>query len=182
MKRKVELWVDKYAEDLLARAVFKTNDTETAKDLVQETFLAAVKNFNSYRGESNPKTWLFSILNNKITDFYREKYREPDKSEFEDYKQHFNRHGEWVLQSEPARWDTSDKHLLDNKEFRDIMQWCIEQLPEKYNALIILKLENEKEAKSICQELQISPTNMWQIMHRAKIKLRACLETNWFKA
>ncbi len=70
-------WVQLYSDSLYSWALHKTSDKETAEDLVQETFLVAVKSFNKFKGDSNPKTWLFAILNNKINDHYRKSYRTP---------------------------------------------------------------------------------------------------------
>ena len=64
-------WVNDYNDQLYSWAYHKTSSKEMAEDLVQDTFLSAYKNLENFKNESNPKTWLFSILNNKIIDFYR---------------------------------------------------------------------------------------------------------------
>src|SRR5688572_20288032 len=64
-------WVDNYTDYLFSYAFFKTGSREEAEDLVQETFLSAYKNKEGFRGQSSEKTWLTSILKNKITDYYR---------------------------------------------------------------------------------------------------------------
>ena len=66
-------WVKNYSDTLYRFAALRVNDEETAKDLIQETFLAALRNAESYRGEISEKNWLFTILKNKIIDHYRKK-------------------------------------------------------------------------------------------------------------
>jgi RNA polymerase sigma-70 factor (ECF subfamily) len=161
--------------------MYKIADSETAKDIVQDTFLAVVKNMDKFNNESNPKTWIFSILNNKITDYYRKKYREPITTDIDSSSTFFNENGDWITEKQPKDWPGSESNLLDDAAFRHIMNKCIENLPAKWNALVKMKFLDEKETSTICQELEISTTNMWQIMHRAKLKLRECLEINWFK-
>ena len=67
----IENWVNQYSDALFSWAYYKTSSKETAEDLVQDTFLAAYHKIDSFKGNSQPKTWLFSILNNKIIDYYR---------------------------------------------------------------------------------------------------------------
>ncbi len=175
-----EEWINNYTDELLSRAVYKLSDVENAKDIVQDTFLAAAKNIHSFKQKSNPKTWLFSILNNKISDFYRKKYRE-DKKINTDISSFFTETGDWKPDKQPQNWEQSGKNLLDNMAFIEILDYCLEHLPNKYNSVIKMKYYSEKTPEEICQELEISSTNMWQIMHRAKLKLRDCIENGWFK-
>ena len=70
-------WVESYTENLHSWAFHKVSDGELAKDLVQDTFLAAAEKIESFKGDSSPKTWLFSILNHKIIDHYRKKVNQP---------------------------------------------------------------------------------------------------------
>lgn len=173
-------WVNNYTEELLSRAVYKVSNLESAKDLVQETFLAAVKNIKSFKQKSNPKTWLFSILNHKISDFYRKKYQQ-DKKVNIDISLFFTENGDWIHEKQPHIWQNQEKNLLDDLVFIEVLNYCLEHLPHKFNALIKMKYYANKTSAEICQELNISSTNMWQIMHRAKLKLRECVENGWFK-
>lgn len=71
----IKQWAGQFEQEMLGWAYKKTNDHNQAADIVQETFIAAFQAYDSFKGQSKPKTWLFSILKNKITDFYRKKYR-----------------------------------------------------------------------------------------------------------
>lgn len=177
-------WVEQYTDDLCAWAYYKTSDSELAQDLVQETFLAAWKNIEGFEGKSKPLTWLKSILNNKIVDYYRKNGKvilesmdqfaitnESPSNELFDSK------GLWVNNIHPS-WE-DETHLLDNAEFRNVFDACIDSLPENAKFAILSKYIFEKKAEEVCQELNISTTNYWQLIHRAKIKLKKCLDSNW---
>nr|NQU93084.1 sigma-70 family RNA polymerase sigma factor [Bacteroidota bacterium] len=176
----LEKWVEQYTDGLYSWAVYKVSDTELAKDLVQDTFLAASEKIATFKGESSPKTWLFSILNYKVIDHYRAKAKQPVKLEDQSFSNFFNDDGEWRPDKKPQDWHGHENHLLDDADFQLILKKCLEALPEKWNACVKLKYLMDKNGDEICQELEITPTNFWQMMHRAKLSLRDCVEVNWF--
>ena len=173
-------WVASFSDELFSWAFYKTSNKELAEDLVQDTFLAAYQNVDKFENRSEPKTWLFAILKNKIADHYRQAARTGLTGiSFEAY---FDADEKWKTEERPKDWGTQDEmHLLDINEFRQVLSNCLKQLHKQWNASIILKFLEEKNNTEICQELEISPTNYWQIIHRAKFQLRKCLELNWFK-
>jgi len=173
-------WVNEYADGLLSWAVHKVSDTELAKDLVQDTFLAASEKLDGFRGDSSPKTWLYSILNFKIIDHYRAKVKQPVKLGNQSFSSFFTGDGEWIQQKRPKDWHEEEQHLLDNSDFQEVLKKCMDALPEKWSACVKLKYLLKKTGDEVCQELDITPTNFWQIIHRAKLNLRDCIETNWF--
>lgn len=174
-------WVEQYSDNLFSWAYHKTSNKEVAEDLVQETFLAAYRSFDKFNWESNPKTWLLSILKNKINDYYRDQYKNPITAQDGIYNVLFDETGHWRKSEEPTHWSNADeKHLLDNIDFRQELLNCLDRLPNNWFAAINLKFLQEKKGKEICQELGITNTNFWQILHRAKLQLRKCLEINWF--
>lgn len=177
----IKYWVELYSDQLYTWAYYKTSDKETAEDLVQETFLAAVHSFQKFERKSEPKTWLVSILKNKIADHYRIAYRN-NASNIVSLSQFFDNNEDWIAEQRPQQWKVEDEqHLLDNIDFNRTLSHCLEELPVHWKASILLKFIEEKDTNEICQELEITPTNYWQIMHRAKLQLRKCLELNWFK-
>lgn len=175
-------WVKLYTKDLLAWARRKVADIQIAEDLVQDTFVAAVEQFASFRSESQPKTWLIAILNNKISEYYRSKIKLPLLPSDSDttLEFFFAPDGKWNESVMPLEWN-EEEHLLDNKQFLKILQSCLEKLPETWHSCIEMKFIAEHNAETICQELNISTTNYWQIIHRAKLQLRHCLEHHWFR-
>lgn len=174
-------WVESYTEDLHSWAFHKISDGELAKDLVQDTFLAAAEKLESFKGDSSPKTWLFSILNHKIIDHYRKKVNQPVPMDNQSLGTFFDNDGSWIKNKRPNSWHEDESHLLDDNNFRTILQECLDALPEKWSTGVKLKYLMSKKGEEICQEMGIAPTNLWQIIHRAKIQLRDCIESSWFQ-
>ena len=177
----IKYWVELYSDRMYSWALHKTSSKETAEDLVQETFLAAVQSFDRFIGDSNPKTWLFSILNNKINDHYRNSYRKPTIDDNVIFEMPFDSDDKWKSDQRPQQWAEDTEHILDNVEFQKTLQNCMEKLPGNWYSAIQLKFMEELNGEQICQELGITNTNFWQILHRAKLHLRKCIELNWFK-
>lgn len=174
-------WVESYAQDMINWAAYRVSDVQLAQDLVQDTFLAAAQKLDTFRGDSSPKTWLFSILNFKIIDHYRAKAKQPVKTDYQQFSNFFDGNGDWIVSKRPKNWDEDEQHLLDNSDFQAVLKQCLDNLPEKWNACIHLKFMTDKKGDEICQELDITSTNFWQIIHRAKLSLRECIENKWFK-
>jgi RNA polymerase sigma-70 factor (TIGR02943 family) len=181
----LEKWVNQFSDELYAWALHKTSSKETAEDLVQETFLSAFHKIDTFQGKSQPKTWLFSILNNKIIDYYRlnarttkQNFRLTENSGLELSDGLFNQYGCWKNNDLNPLWD-QDEELLDNPEFNTTFENCMEELPTKWKLAINSKYLSQKNASEICQELEISVSNYWQMVHRAKLLMKKCLEIKW---
>lgn len=174
----LENWVHEHTQDLYVRALFKVSDEEIARDLVQETFLAAAERVAFFKGTSSPKTWLFSILNHKIVDYYRNKKYKLVPLEEGERHHFFDADNSWHTTSKPQGWGDEEK-LLDNPDFLNILQRCLDALPNSWSTCVKLKYLKSKKGHEICQELDISTTNYWQMIHRAKLQLRECIEMNW---
>lgn len=174
-------WVEVYTGELYSWAIYKTSNHEFAQDLVQDTFLAAAEKMGSFKGDSSPKTWLFSILNHKIIDHYRKKVNQAVCVEDQSFSGFFDSDGDWQDSRKPKDWqEDADEHLLDNPEFQTALQKCMDKLPSSWSLCMKLKYLEGKDGKEICEELEITPANFWQILHRAKLSLRECIEFNWF--
>lgn len=124
---------------------------------------------------------LFSILNHKIIDFYRKKIKQPVKVENQVFSIFFDAGGDWKVEKRPGQWSNDDEHLLYDVEFQGVLKKCMDELPEKWNTCVKLRYLMNKNGEEICQELDISPTNFWQVVYRAKSQLRNCVEENGFK-
>jgi len=174
-------WVREYSADMVSWALYKVSDSELAKDLVQDTFLAASEKIDNFRGDSAPKTWLYSILNFKIIDHYRAKVKQPVRMDSGSFSNFFTESGEWIKDKKPHAWNEEETHLLDDDDFNRILKQCMDALPDNWGLAIKLKFLMSKKGEEICEELGITPTNFWQIIHRAKLQLRECVDTNWYK-
>ncbi len=177
-------WVQAYTDTLYDWAYFRVSSVEDAEDLVQETFVAALKAYDNFQGKSRPKTWLFAILNNKISDYFKQKSKKGTRSleeltAIQITDSEFDEKEHWASFSNKEIWDREEKQLLDNPEFLKVLDLCLQDLPHKWHSAISAKYFLQKEASEICQELEISATNYWQIIHRAKLLLKKCIEANW---
>ncbi|HSZ85448.1 MAG TPA: sigma-70 family RNA polymerase sigma factor [Puia sp.] len=181
IKDNVSHWVELHTEKLLSWAYFKVADKELAEDLVQDTFLAAIQSFDRFQGNSEPKTWLLSILNNKIIDHYRKQSRNMTVSFNIKEDAFFNEDGEWREEAVPQPWDIGSSNLLDDHEFVKTLRSCMNRLPATWSSAMQLKYLQQKAGKEICQDLGITASNFWQILCRAKLQVRACIEKSWFK-
>lgn len=176
----IKIWVDAYSDSLYSRALYKTSRKEVAEDLVQETFVVAFQAFSKFEGKSNPKTWLMGILNNKINDHFRQHFQASQDLPSTPLEQLlFNNNRHWNKTQQPQEWNAEDS-ILDDADFTQTLRQCLEKLPSKWASALHLKFWEEKNTQQLCQELGISDTNFWQILHRAKLQLRKCLEVNWF--
>ena len=179
-------WVNQYADALFRYAIVRVNDREAARDLVQETFLSALQNLASFKGESSEKTWLTAILKNKIIDRYRRAATSmvalSDPADAAELDQFFDEEGEWKSSAGPSDWSASPHEQYRSKEFHEILRKCLATLKAQWRSIFTLKYLEEMDSEDICKELGISASNYWVIMHRAKLMLRRCVEKNWLHA
>lgn len=181
-KTKLTEWVRLYTKELYAWALQKTADRELSEDLVQETFMVAYEKMTSFKGDSQAKTWLFGILKNKIAAHYRKTLRQHVQVDLAaPASSFFNKNGRWTNSTAPATWSDTTQHLLDIPSFNQVFDQCIENLPKTMHACIRLKFLDEKKGQQICEELGVTSANYWQLIRRAKLQLRDCLEHHWFK-
>ena len=123
-------WVQKYGDPLFRYAFTKVSNREKAEDLVQETFVSAIKAYDKFEKRSSEKSWLFSILKYKIIDSYRSKGRNlEDKFESDEMIDSlFDEVGRW--KSSLCEWSMTPEEALNHSEFRSVLKRCIEYLPQ----------------------------------------------------
>ncbi|MBC7936519.1 MAG: sigma-70 family RNA polymerase sigma factor [Rhizobacter sp.] len=183
-------WLRLYGDYLFSIAMMKLNDRQLAEDIVQDTFLSAIKAVDGFKGESSEKTWLVTILKNKITDHYRKRSSLKEAGNYlletdHSFTASFFESGpgdipHWLDNTAPADWGASADKALNREEFYAILQLCIKKMPEKLALVFIAKFVEETETSLICKDFEISSSNYWVIIHRAKVLMRSCLEKNWF--
>lgn len=177
-----ESWVERYGDILYRYIIARVFEKEIAEDLVQDTFLAALKAMPSFKGNSSEKTWLFAILKNKLVDYFRNQQRQKGSqvnfsSPFKDSGLFF-RH--WKKEHGPMNWELdSVESILESGEFMRIFEYCLSLLPPKMASVFGMKVIEEIESDAVCKEMGISASNLWVIMHRARLQLRECLEEKW---
>lgn len=187
-----ERWVEEHGDYLFKFALTRLRDATQAEDMVQETFLAALKGGKSFAGRSAEKSWLAGILKHKVMDHFRKASRETSFTDLEFYQDEESERfipdglfkGGWI--HEPARnlgpmeWSAGPGAGLDSADFWKAFGDCSEKMPRNIAAAFTLREVDGVESKEICQVLNISESNLWVMLHRARMALRRCLETNWF--
>lgn len=175
-------WIKRYSDYLFNYTITRVNDRAIAQDLVSETFLAGLNSMVNFKGEASERTWLISILKRKIIDYYRKINSNKGKAEV---RMHYNTdsdsEGDWL---EERVADVSDKTAEDtmvNSELGDAIYDCLAKLPEKQAEIFKMKTVLGYDTETICNEFDITPSNLWVIIHRARTALAECLEKTWFK-
>jgi RNA polymerase sigma-70 factor (ECF subfamily) len=182
-----ERWVEEHGDYLFKYALSRLRDPSRAEDMVQETFLAALKGGQNFQGRSAEKSWLVGILKNKICDYYRKASRETSFTDLEFYSaeegDRFAGNGlmkdGWIHELGPQEWSNPGTSL-DSEVFWRVYNDCAHKLPKNVAAVFTLREVDGIESKEICNLLKISDSNLWVMLHRARMALRRCLETNWF--
>jgi RNA polymerase sigma-70 factor (ECF subfamily) len=154
-----------------------------AEDAVSETLLAALSKPQAFEARSQLKTWLVGILKHKIMDLLRKRAREPqlnvadgeDENELVDAL--FKENGHWA--DPPQTWNAPEQSL-ENAHFWNVFEQCNQRMPLNTARAFMMREFMEMSTEDICQELAISTTNCWVILHRARLALRECLDINWF--
>lgn len=176
-----ENWVDQYGDYLYTFALFRVQNQATAEDLVQETFIAALQSHKDYKGKAAERTWLTAILKNKIIDHIRRQSREQltdDIEKFLNKPDIFDGVGKWL--KGPGKWSFSPSLLYDKKEFWQALKKCLESLPRRLAQAFILKEMDGMSHDEICKVLDISSSNSWVVLYRARMGLKKCLGSSWF--
>jgi len=184
------LWVDQYGDYLFKYAVFRLRDSVAAEDLVQETFLAALKGYERFQGRGSERTWLVGIIKHKITDHFRKITREtplgqteedygPEHVEFFTRTDGWDKH--WNNDYAPTDWHATPDKLVEQTEFWRIFHDCLGPLPQRTATAFTFREVDGLKTDEICEMLGVTTNNLWVMLHRARLHLRNCLEMKWFK-
>ena len=175
-------WLQEHGDAMYRYARSRVGLRELAEDLVQETFLAAVRSREPFRGESSVRTWLIAILRRKIVDHYRRHPRGEDGEPLTikatpEYARLFTSAGSW--QKLPAAWN-SPEDALENREFWAVLKTCLSKLPSSLAHTFMLREVVGVEMDELRETQSLSGANVRVRLHRARLLLRDCLERNWF--
>lgn len=179
-----ESWLNSYGDMLYRFALVRVRSEATAEDLVQETLLAGIQSLDNFSGQSSVKTWLTGILKHKIIDHFRKNRYDiqslNDVNLGEELLKHqFDDQGNW--RSDLVEWATPDRSLND-QQFWKVFQQCLDRLPKKMADLLLLRTLGDVSSEDCCQVLGFTTTNqLWVTLSRIRMKLRQCLEVNWFE-
>lgn len=165
-------------------ATLQLKDPDLAEDVVQESLASAYKNAHSFRGQAALKTWIFAILKNKIIDLIKYRKRTVNVSDLieeESPNQFFDYTGYWSSDTyEPKEWEDVGQ-ITYKKEFWAIFDICLNKLPAQQARVFMMREHLDMGSEQICLECDISTANLHVILHRARLRLQACLAKNWFE-
>ncbi|HLW32891.1 MAG TPA: sigma-70 family RNA polymerase sigma factor [Aequorivita sp.] len=175
-----EKWVDRYADYLYNYTMVRVNDPIVAQDLISETFLSALKSKGSFKGEASERTWLIAILKRKIIDYYRKINSKKGKAEVHITYRNEDSEGDWLEENAADPFDRNAENKMENEELGLAILECLDQLSNKQAEIFKMKTIEGYDTEAICKEFDITPSNLWVIIHRARKTLAECLEKNWF--
>ncbi|HJO35129.1 MAG TPA: sigma-70 family RNA polymerase sigma factor [Gammaproteobacteria bacterium] len=178
-----ERWLQIHGDALYRYALRLTRDTLRAEEAVQETLLAAWAARDRRQADATVRTWLIAILKHKVADQFRRDAREPvlDISALADAADPadadaFDATGHW--REAPADWGDPES-ALQQEQFLHALQRCLDRLPGPMRDVFVLREVLEEDTEIICKELAVTPTNVWTTLHRARSRLRQCLDRTW---
>lgn len=175
-------WVEQYGDYLYRFALSRLRDGDAAEEVVQEAMVSALKNVEQFAGRGNERAWLLGILKLKIIDHYRSRKRNPlnmNEDSGDIAEMLFDENGSWKKEIRSAIRQPLDS--LDREDFWQILKNCLETLPLRQADVFTLRAMDEKKAEEICKELEITSTNYWVILHRARLQLSSCMKQRWFE-
>jgi RNA polymerase sigma-70 factor (ECF subfamily) len=169
---------------LLRFARLQLRDEQSAEDAVSETIIAVLEKPDAFAGKSSLKTYVTGILKHKIIDHLRHIKREVQlavqegESEDDAFDALFLPDGHW--RDPPQSWGNPDE-VFQQREFFEILQICVDQLPASIGRIFMMREWLELETEEICKELEITTSNCWVMLYRARMRLRECLNLKWFE-
>ncbi|MCW5520157.1 sigma-70 family RNA polymerase sigma factor [Aureitalea sp. L0-47] len=175
-----ENWVRRYSDYLYNYTIVRVNDHEIAQDLISETFLAGLKSKDNFKGEASERTWLISILKRKIIDYYRKINSTKGKAEVRVNYNDEDAEGEWLEEKVKDPFDRTAEDSMENEELGMAILNCMDTLDERQARIFRMKTIDNFDTEAICNEFNITPSNLWVIIHRARRALAMCLQENWF--
>ncbi|MDP2325182.1 MAG: sigma-70 family RNA polymerase sigma factor [Gammaproteobacteria bacterium] len=169
---------------LLRYARLQVREMAVAEDLVQNTLIAALQSVGNFRGEAAPVTWLIGILKRQIIDHHRRAAREvslPTAADGDDgnpdlLERLFAQNGHWV--TKPAVWADPEQSLRQ-EAFLSVLEQCLKGLAGQSGRVFAMREILELEPPEICKDLGLTQSNYWVLMHRARLRLRQCVERGW---
>lgn len=174
-------WVDAHADALFRFALLRLRDASVAEEVVQETFLAALQSIDRFAGQASERTWLVGILKHKIVDHFRKLARDraPVETTNNADVQLFDENRYWIHEDGPRDWGPDPLTEYERARFAEILQECLSGLPPRMAAAFTMREIDDLDSSEVCKVLDVTSTNLWVILHRARAQLRLCLESNW---
>jgi len=180
-------WLDLHGDYLYRYALMRVRDAAVAEDLLQETLLAAVGGQLTHAGRGSERTWLVGIMKHKVIDHFRRAARNAQfqlstevDGEIDCFEESGPWRGHWREQRAPNSWAAGAGQCFESREFWETFERCLSQLPTQMSIAFMLREIDGLTTTEICEILNVTPNNLWVLLHRSRSKLRQLLETNWF--
>jgi RNA polymerase sigma-70 factor (ECF subfamily) len=174
-------WLDCHGDYLYRYALVRVREAVVAEDLLQETLLAAVGAYQGHAGRSSERTWLVGIMKHKVIDYFRRVARNVQfqltAEDDEWFEQSGPWQGHWREDRAPTSWPV---HALESREFWETFDNCLSKLPQQMSIAFTLREIDGLTSNEICEILNVTPNNLWVLLHRSRAKLRQLLEAEWF--
>ena len=163
---------------MLAVARRYVSNEEDAKDVVQTAYLCAFRSLNQFEGAAQLATWLHRIVVNTALMKLRSRRRKPEES-IEDLLPAFQEDGHHVEQF--SDWSMPADQLIERAQTRATVRACIEQLPENYRAVLMLRDIEELSTQEVAEMLTMTSTAVKVRLHRARQALSTLLRKQYAK-
>jgi len=174
-------WLDRHGDYLFRYALSRLRDPEASEEVVQETFLAGYQHRDQYSGGGTERAWLLGILKRKIIDHVRRRNRGDvgeGADEGDDLAERlFDQKGGW--KADPRLFGTDPSASMERQDFWRVLRACLETLPQKQADAFTLRELDERTSQEICKDLQITSSNLWVLLHRARLGLASCIQSRW---
>jgi RNA polymerase sigma-70 factor, ECF subfamily len=181
-------WLGEHGDYLYRYALMRVWDKTAAEDLLQETLLAAMGSYPAHEGRSSERTWLVGIMRHKVVDYFRRLAQTPEfqlsneeGNDLDLFETEGAWRGHWREDQAPVSWPVDAVTLLESREFWDIFNRCLRRLSPQMAAAFTLREIDGLSSEEICEILNVTPANLWVILHRSRAKLRHSLEAEWFR-
>ena len=170
-----EEMVRKYGGRLLATARRYLRSDDDAYDALQDAFLSAFKSINTFKGDAQLSTWLHRILVNSALMHLRSKRRHPvtDGMEIDELLPRFDPAGNWI----DERMSTMPAHVsFELSETKKMVRRCIDQLPDAYRIVLMLRDIEELDTKEVASLLDVTSGSVKVRLHRGRQALKVLIE------
>ena len=168
-------WVDAYGNYLFRYACARLRESSAAEEVVQETFLAAIRHLDDFDGSGSQLAWLLGILKRKIIDAIRIRERRVDVEQLDSMDSDsvlFSENGVWVDVSDRA-WQTNIE--VERREFWQVIRDCLTSISSVQANVFVLSVMEQLSTERVCAELGISRDTMWTRLHRARLSIAKCV-------
>ena len=167
---------------LMKVARLQLRDEHLAEDCVSDVLTQAYEKRASFRGDSSLRTWLTTILKNRIVDLLRKQWREqplelPDEDNDNRIDRLFDAGGHYVDMPSAVQ---DPAELAQQDGFLAAVQRCVDMLPKRVGQVFVLREVFGTDTKDICKDLSLTTSNVWVQLYRARMMLRTCLERGGF--